>query len=209
MDRQTVYLFEWNPHGEEGHHLEDVELQKPPEKHLNLCESVREASGQHQQPVHHQAPLTGHQPHWATGEKGWMNSKRERFGGRGERKRKTIVSWLTKKYKIIKSKKLNRCLYQKTHSKCILPATLKQMCPIHTRSIHCSQTAVILIHQLLCFSHNCSGCCGIILCAHTYWCLQLPQVWSKLTQCTGLASETTTRCCSTIYIHVSLKTRSF
>lgn len=58
-----LYLFKCDPHREEGYHLEDVELQKPPEKHLNLGENVREPSGQNQQPVHHQAPLTGYQLH--------------------------------------------------------------------------------------------------------------------------------------------------
>lgn len=43
-----LYLVKSNPHREEGHHFEDVELQKPPEKHLNFGEAVREPSGQNQ-----------------------------------------------------------------------------------------------------------------------------------------------------------------
>ena len=43
-----LYLIKSNPHREEGHHFEDVELQKPPEKNLNFGETVREPSGQNQ-----------------------------------------------------------------------------------------------------------------------------------------------------------------
>lgn len=63
MEDSTVrmYLFQCNPNGGEGNHLEDVELQEPPEKLLDLRQDVREPSGQDQQPVCHQSPLTGPQ----------------------------------------------------------------------------------------------------------------------------------------------------
>lgn len=45
MLQSLPYLFEGDPYSEEGHHLEDVTLQKPPEKLLNCGENVRESSG--------------------------------------------------------------------------------------------------------------------------------------------------------------------
>lgn len=61
-----LYLLKRHPYGEQGNHLHDVELQKPPDKLLNFCEDVGETSGQNQQSVHDQTPLTGHQLHWKT-----------------------------------------------------------------------------------------------------------------------------------------------
>lgn len=71
------YLFQCNPHRGEGHHLENVELQQPPEKLLDLRQDVGEPSGQDQQPVCHQSPLTWPQLLcWSGGTRAQENSFR-------------------------------------------------------------------------------------------------------------------------------------
>lgn len=54
-----THLIQGHPDSVEGHKLEGVQLQQAPHEALHGRQHVREADGQVQQPLGHQAPLAG------------------------------------------------------------------------------------------------------------------------------------------------------
>lgn len=54
-----AHLLQGHPNSVQSHQLEDVQLQQAPHEHLHAREDAREAGGQIQQPLRHQAPHVG------------------------------------------------------------------------------------------------------------------------------------------------------